>query len=102
VSVAERTHEIGLRMAIGAREADVRVQFLTEAFVLGLAGGAAGVALGLGGSRIFADVYGWPMVVSVQTVAIAVAFSSAVGLVFGYYPARHAASFDPIESLRAE
>jgi putative ABC transport system permease protein len=102
VSVAERTHEIGLRMAIGARERDVRVQFLTEAFVLGLAGGAAGVVVGLGGSQIFANVYGWPMVISPKTVVVAVAFSSAVGLVFGYYPARHAASFDPIDSLRAE
>jgi putative ABC transport system permease protein len=102
VSVAERTREIGLRMAIGARERDVRRQFLTEALVLGLAGGAFGVVVGLTSSRLFAENYGWPMVISTNTIAIAVAFSSAVGLVFGYYPARHAASLDPIEALRAE
>jgi putative ABC transport system permease protein len=102
VSVAERTREIGLRMAIGARERDVRRQFLTEALVLGLAGGAFGVVVGLVSSSLFADNYGWPMVISTKTIATAVAFSSAVGLVFGYYPARHAASLDPIEALRAE
>jgi putative ABC transport system permease protein len=102
VSVAERTREIGLRMAIGARERDVRRQFLTEALMLGLAGGACGVVVGLVSARLFAENYGWPMVISTNTIAIAVAFSSAVGLVFGYYPARHAASLDPIEALRAE
>jgi putative ABC transport system permease protein len=102
VSVAERTREIGLRMAIGAREGDVRRQFLTEALVLGLAGGAFGVVIGLAGSQLFADNYGWPMVISMNTIVIAVAFSSAVGVVFGYYPARHAASLDPIEALRSE
>jgi putative ABC transport system permease protein len=102
VSVAERTREIGLRMAIGARERDVRTQFLVEAFVLGVGGGAAGVAVGMLGSRVFADAYGWPMLVSPQTVAAAVAFAATVGLVFGYYPARRAASLDPIEALRIE
>ena len=102
VSVAERTREIGLRMAIGAREGDVRRQFLTEALMLGLAGGAFGVGIGLVSSRLFAENYGWPMVISVNTIAIAVVFSSAVGLVFGYYPARHASSLDPIEALRSE
>jgi putative ABC transport system permease protein len=102
VSVAERTREIGLRIAIGARQVDVQAQFLAEALALGLAGGACGVALGSVASNIFASTYGWPMVVSFDTVIIAVVFSSAVGLVFGYYPARHAASLDPIEALRIE
>jgi putative ABC transport system permease protein len=102
VSVAERTREIGLRMAIGAREADVRTQFLVEALMLGTGGGIAGLGLGLVGATIFARENGWPMIVSPQTIVVAIAFSALVGLVFGYYPARHAASLDPIESLRAE
>jgi putative ABC transport system permease protein len=102
VSVAERTREIGLRMAIGARERDVQSQFLVEALVLGLVGGAAGVVIGVLASEIFANAYGWPMVVSTKTIVVAVAFASGVGLVFGYYPARHAASLDPIEALRIE
>jgi putative ABC transport system permease protein len=102
VSVAQRTREIGLRMAIGARQIDVQAQFLAEALALGLAGGACGVGLGLVASRIFAASYGWPMLMSPDTVVIAVAFSSAVGVIFGYYPARHAASLDPIEALRIE
>jgi putative ABC transport system permease protein len=102
VSVAERTREIGLRMAIGARQRDVQVQFLAEALVLGLVGGATGVALGAAASQVFADAYGWPMTISPPTIAVAVAFASGVGLVFGYYPARHAAGLDPIEALRIE
>ena len=102
VSVAERTREIGLRMAIGARQFDVQSQFLAEALMLGLVGGAAGVVLGIVGSRLFAEAYGWPMIVSTRTIAVAVAFASGVGLVFGYYPARHAASLDPIDALRIE
>lgn len=102
VSVAERTREIGLRMAIGARQADVQAQFLAEALALGLAGGTCGVLLGAVASRVFAASYGWPMQMSTDTVVIAVVFSSAVGVVFGYYPASHAASLDPIEALRIE
>ena len=102
VSVAERTREIGLRMAMGAREHDVQVQFLVEALILGLVGGAAGVVLGAAASRVFAEAYGWPMVISPKTIAVAVTFASGVGLIFGYYPARHAASLDPIEALRIE
>jgi putative ABC transport system permease protein len=102
VSVAERTREIGLRLAIGAREHDVRVQFLLEALLLGLFGGAAGIVLGLVGSQLLADSLGWPVIVSTNTIVTAVAFAAGVGLVAGYYPARHAASLDPIEALRAE
>ena len=102
VSVTERTREIGLRMAIGAREHDVRVQFLAEAATLGALGGLFGVCAGLIGSNAIAQAYAWPMVVSSQTIVWSVAFSAAVGLVFGYYPARRAAALDPIEALRIE
>jgi len=102
VSVTERTREIGLRMALGARQRDVQWQFLAEALVLGLIGGAGGVAVGLVASRVIAESSGWPLVVSSQTIGIAVAFAVSIGLVFGFYPARHAASLDPIDALRAE
>jgi putative ABC transport system permease protein len=102
VSVAERTREIGLRMAIGAREVDVQTQFLAEALVLGVVGGALGVALGWGASRVLQETYGYPLLISSRTVAVAVSVASATGLVFGYFPARHAASLDPIDALRSE
>jgi putative ABC transport system permease protein len=102
VSVTERTREIGLRMAIGARQSDVRSQFITEAVVLSLAGGALGVAAGLVASRVLADTMGWPALVSPNTILIATAFSTATGLIFGYYPARRASALDPIEALRFE
>jgi len=102
VSVAERTREIGLLLAIGARVRDVRIQFLLEALLLGLFGGAAGIVVGLIGSRVLADGFGWPVIVSTNTIVTAVAFAAGVGLVAGYYPARHAASLDPIDALRAE
>jgi len=102
VSVTERTREIGLRMAVGARARDVLRQFLAEAVVLGIAGGLLGVALGIGGSRAIADLFAWPTRVSGDAVAIAVAFSAAIGIFFGYYPARRASRLDPIEALRHE
>jgi putative ABC transport system permease protein len=102
VSVAERTREIGLRMAIGARGWDVSTQFLIEALLLGLFGGGAGILAGLTGSAVMQGVFGWPMSVSTNTIVTAVTFASSVGLIFGYYPARHAASLDPIEALRSE
>ena len=102
VSVAERTREIGLRMAIGASGWDVSTQFLIEALLLGLFGGGAGILAGLIGSAIMQGVFGWPMTVSTNTIVMAVAFASSVGLVFGFYPARHAASLDPIDALRSE
>ena len=102
VSVAERTREIGLRMAIGARERDVRSQFLAEAALLGLLGGGLGILAGLFGVSVLAQGFGWPMVISTRTIIIAVTFACGVGLIFGYFPARHAATLDPIEALRAE
>jgi putative ABC transport system permease protein len=102
VSVTERTREIGLRLAIGARPRDVQRQFLAEATVLGLLGGAMGVAVGLIGAQLVTESLGWPVTVSLSTIVIAVGFALGVGVIFGYYPARHAASLDPIEALRAE
>lgn len=102
VSVAERTREIGLRLAVGARERDVRVQFLAEAMLLGVAGGAAGVGVGWAASQVLADAYGYPMLISPNTIVVAVAVATLTALVFGSYPARHASGMDPIEALRSE
>ena len=102
VSVAERTREIGLRIAIGARGRDVQLQFLAEALVLGVVGGALGVALGLGASQVLEESYGYALLMSPRTIAVAVSVASVTGLVFGYFPARHAASLDPIDALRSE
>ncbi len=102
VSVTERTKEIGLRLAVGARRRDVLLQFLVEAMVMSLIGGVIGVALGLASARTLTAVLGWPTEVSVQTLASAFAIAAAVGIVFGYYPARKASRLDPIDSLRYE
>jgi putative ABC transport system permease protein len=102
VSVTERTKEIGLRMAIGATEGDVQVQFLGEAILLSLVGGLAGVALGVMGSWMLGIILQWPMSLSVKAIGVAASFSVAVGVFFGFYPARKAASLDPIEALRFE
>lgn len=102
VSVTERTREIGIRMAIGARGSDVLTQFLIEAIVMSLLGGALGVALGYGGSALVANLTGWTTVVAPETVVVALAFSAAVGIFFGFYPARKAAGMNPIDALRFE
>jgi putative ABC transport system permease protein len=102
VSVAERTREIGLRLAIGARGRDVRLQFLTEALLLGLAGGVMGVLAGEISSNLLSAWLGWRMVVTGTAILVAVGFASCVGLVFGYVPAANAAKLDPIEALRSE
>ena len=102
VSVTERTREIGLRLAIGARGRDVLMQFLVEAVVLSLVGGSIGIALGLGLSRGVTAWMSWPTQVSVQSIAVAFLFAAITGVFFGFYPARKAAALDPIDALRFE
>ena len=102
VSVTERTREIGLRMAIGARRLHVLLQFLTEAVFLSLVGGAAGIIFGIAVSEMISLVAGWPTPISLTAIMGGFAFSAAVGIFFGYYPARKAARLDPIEALRYE
>ena len=102
VSVTERTREIGLRMAIGAKGKDILLQFLIEAITLSLIGGAIGVFLGLTGSIAIAKLSGWPAIIQIQSVFLAFGFAASVGVFFGFYPARKAARLDPIEALRYE
>ena len=102
VSVTERTREIGIRMAIGARSSAVRSQFLIESIVLSLMGGTVGIILGIVVSLAIPAMLGWPTLVSMMAIVGSVLFSAAVGIFFGYYPARKAASLDPIEALRYE
>ena len=102
VSVTERTREIGLRLAVGARPRDILGQFLIEATTLATIGGALGVALGVGAAHAIARAAGWPSLVAAEAIVIAVAFSALVGIFFGFYPAQRAARLDPIEALRRE
>ena len=102
VSVTERTREIGLRMAIGARGKDILLQFLIEAVTLSLIGGAIGDTLGLSGSVLIAELGGWPAIIQIKSVFLSFGFAAAVGVFFGFYPARKAARLDPIEALRYE
>jgi len=102
VSVTERTREIGIRMAIGARGADVLTQFLVEAIVMSVLGGAIGVGLGFGGAAILSKATGWQTAIAPHMVLVALCFSAAVGIFFGFYPARKAAALDPIQALRYE
>jgi putative ABC transport system permease protein len=102
VSVTERTREIGIRMAIGARGSDVLTQFLIESIVMSVLGGVIGLALGYGGSALLAKLAGWTIATPLSAVAIAIGFSAAVGIFFGYYPARKAAALNPIQALRYE
>jgi putative ABC transport system permease protein len=102
ISVTERTREIGIRLAVGATEQDIQMQFLSEAIVMSLIGGVLGVLVGIGGSFLLKNAFNWEMQLSVQIMAIAGLFSAAVGIFFGYYPAQKAAQLDPIEGLRYE
>jgi putative ABC transport system permease protein len=102
VSVTERTREIGIRMAIGAKGRDILLQFLIEAVTLSIAGGAIGIALGIGTSRFLAWKQQWPIVLAPMAVLLAFGFSAAIGIFFGFYPAQKASRLDPIEALRYE
>jgi putative ABC transport system permease protein len=102
VSVTERTREIGLRMAVGARTRDILGQFLVEAVTLSLIGGLIGVALGIGGSVAIAQLAGWRIALSAESIVLAVAFAFVIGVFFGFYPARKAARLNPVEALRFE
>lgn len=102
VAVSERTREIGLRLAIGARRRDILMQFLAEAVALSGVGGLIGIALGVSAANIIARINHWPVMVSPGAVLIALTFSAGVGIFFGFYPAWRAARLNPIESLRRE
>jgi putative ABC transport system permease protein len=102
VSVTERTREIGLRMAIGAKPHQILAQFLVEAFALSLMGGALGVVVGIGISLYLASQFGWATLIRPDVIVVSVLFSALVGIVFGLYPARKASRLDPIEALRYE
>lgn len=102
VSVIERTREIGVRMAVGARPSDIRRQFLVEAILLSLLGGIVGALIGIGVSALAGSLAGWPILLEPSAVLLALAFAGVVGIVFGYLPANRAAGLDPIMALRTE
>jgi putative ABC transport system permease protein len=102
ISVTERTREIGLRLAVGATEAEIQAQFLSEAIAMSLAGGLLGVLAGVAGAYALRNTLNWEMKLSGEVMLVAAVFSAVVGVFFGYYPARKAAQLDPIESLRFE
>ena len=102
VSVTERTREIGIRMAVGAKGKDILLQFLIEAVTLSVIGGSIGIVLGVGISRLLATKMNWPALTSVTSILVAFVFSAAVGIFFGFYPAKKASGLDPIEALRYE
>jgi putative ABC transport system permease protein len=102
VSVTERTREIGIRMAVGARAHDILLQFLIEAVTLSLVGGLLGILLGIGSSKLLSVKMGWATLTSAQSILIAFIFSAVIGIFFGFYPARKAARLDPIDALRYE
>jgi putative ABC transport system permease protein len=102
VSVTERTREIGVRLAVGARSRDILMQFLIEAVTLSLVGGVIGILAGVGSSRVVSANLGWATLISANSIVLAFAFSAGIGIFFGFYPARKAARLDPIDALRYE
>jgi putative ABC transport system permease protein len=100
VSVTERTREIGIRMAIGARERDILLQFLLEAFVISIVGCVIGIMIGIGGAMLVKSITGTDAVVTMQSITLAFFVAASVGIFFGFYPARKAARLNPIEALR--
>jgi putative ABC transport system permease protein len=102
VSVTERTREIGIRIAVGAKSKDILLQFLIESLVLSLIGGILGITIGIGGTYILSSFTQWPTLLSIQAILLAFFFAGSVGVFFGFYPARKASLLDPIEALRYE
>jgi putative ABC transport system permease protein len=102
VSVTERTREIGIRMAVGARGRDILYQFLIEALVLSLIGGLIGIVVGVGASKLVSQFFKWPTLISINALLLSFSFAGGVGIFFGFYPAQKAAKLDPIEALRYE
>ena len=102
VSVTERTREIGLRLAVGARQRDIRNQFLIEAVTLSVLGGLVGVALGVGGTVIVAEIAGLPILIQIEAILLGVGSTGVIGVFFGFYPAHKASRLDPISALRFE
>jgi putative ABC transport system permease protein len=102
VSVTERTREIGIRMAVGAKRVHIMMQFLIEAMTLGVVGGLIGIACGILAARLTTLIAGWPTIISTDAVVVAFIFSVVVGLFFGLYPANKASRLNPIEALRYE
>jgi putative ABC transport system permease protein len=102
VSVTERTREIGIRMALGAKPTDILLQFLLEALVLSIGGGLIGIGIGTSTAGYLASKFSWPVLIEPQVVLLSVGFSALVGIVFGLYPAHKASRLDPIEALRYE
>ncbi|MDD5542466.1 MAG: FtsX-like permease family protein [Acidobacteriia bacterium] len=102
VSVTGRTREIGVRLALGARGSDVLTQFLVESIVMGVLGGLGGLVFGITSAKVLAHFTGWETVISPYVMILAVGFSGAVGVFFGFYPAQKAAALNPIEALRYE
>ncbi len=102
VSVTERIREIGIRMSVGAKEKDILMQFMAEAIVLSVCGGFIGIIVGLSGSKLISQIAGWPTIISIGAMVLAFCFSAAVGIFFGFYPARKASRLDPIVALKYE
>ena len=102
VSVTERTREIGVRLAVGARSRDILMQFLTEAVTLSIGGGVIGIGIGVGCSKLVTSQLGWPTLTSTDSIILAFSVSAAIGIFFGFYPARKASQLDPIDALRYE
>jgi len=102
VSVTERTREIGIRIAVGAKGRDILLQFLIESLVLSLLGGILGISLGVAGTLVLTSLTKWPVLFSIKAILLAFVFSGSVGVFFGFYPARKASLLNPIEALRYE
>jgi putative ABC transport system permease protein len=102
VSVTERTRQIGIRKAIGAKKREILEQFLIESVLISFLGGGIGILLGLGISRVVSNIGGWETIVSTQSIILSFGFSVAIGVFFGFYPANKAANLNPIEALRYE